>query len=156
MPTVKISPAVFPHLNRWLAEAGTLDRAADRLHRELEAQTGPSYQLDDQQLPVLSAAVEVLHSKMEQRLPIRQLDGTPVTGSAKASLAFSVKSLRRRISEPDSGDRPAPVPGGQMWRCESCGQQVVTLIRVAQPPTCSNHTGGGRPMAAIDNRKQEK
>ena len=39
--------------------------------------------------------------------------------------------------------------GGTTYRCPACGQTVTVLVRLSAPPTCSEHTGGGRKMEEV-------
>lgn len=46
---------------------------------------------------------------------------------------------------------PRPrVKGGTTYRCPACGVSVTVLVRLSAPPTCSEHTGGGRKMEVVD------
>lgn len=38
---------------------------------------------------------------------------------------------------------------GTTYQCPACGQKVTVLIRLSAPPTCSEHTGGGRKMEEV-------
>lgn len=41
------------------------------------------------------------------------------------------------------------IKGGTTYRCPACGQTVTVLVRLSAPPTCSEHTGGGRKMEEV-------
>lgn len=35
------------------------------------------------------------------------------------------------------------------YKCASCGNKITLMVTPVHPPTCSNHSGGGKVMKEV-------